>query len=127
MNKEIKFRIWNNKTNKWIHGPGQEVSLFGWTILLGELLKGVPVDEINDCVALQYTGLKDSFGTEIYEGDVLMESINNETQINFGVCKQVLGGWKIFSYSHSSINWNGWKSKVVWNIYSNKEANNRNV
>jgi uncharacterized phage protein (TIGR01671 family) len=72
--REIKFRIYNKKSMKWIHGPGHEVSLFGEVILMGYLLDKVPVAEINDCVALQYTGVKDSNGVEIYEGDFLKDT-----------------------------------------------------
>lgn len=74
-NREIKFRVWNNKTKQWIHGPGHEVNLFGEMILLGGFMHGVRVEELNDCVVLQYTGLKDKNNKEIYEGDVL-KSIN---------------------------------------------------
>jgi YopX protein len=69
--REIKFRIYNKKSMKWIHGPGHEVNLFGEVILMGYLLDKIPVAEINDCVALQYTGFKDKNGNEIYEGDFL--------------------------------------------------------
>jgi YopX protein len=71
MNREIKFRIYNKKQKKWIHGPGHEVNLFGEVILMGYLLDKVPLTELNDCVALQYTGLKTKEGLEIYEGDIL--------------------------------------------------------
>jgi uncharacterized phage protein (TIGR01671 family) len=71
MNRPIKFRVYNTKQNKWIHGPDNEVNLFGETILLGGFMQNVPTAELNDCVALQYTGLTDINGKEIYEGDIV--------------------------------------------------------
>lgn len=69
----------------------------------------------------QYTGLTDSKGKEIYEGDILLEYIANETQTKLGICKEILGGWKIFAYPDSSICWHGWKQEVIGNIFENPE------
>lgn len=70
MNRPIKFRVWNDKQKKWEHGPGQECNLFGEMILLGGFMR-VSLEELNDCIPLEFTGLKDKDGTEIYEGDIL--------------------------------------------------------
>lgn len=120
MNRKIKFRVWNNKTSEWVHGPGKEVHLFGETILLGGFMRDVPLMDLNECVPLQFTGLKDSNDVDIYEGDILEELIQNETATNIGICKQVLDGWHIFS-NGNRWHWHGWKQKVIGNIFENPE------
>lgn len=71
--RKIKFRVWNNKTQSWIHGPDHEVSLFGETILLGQFMP-VSIKDLNGCIALQFTGLTDKNGKDIYEGDILLNT-----------------------------------------------------
>lgn len=70
-NREIKFRVWSNKNKQWIHGPGKEVNLFGEMILLGGFMNSIKLEELDDCIALEFTGLKDKTGREIYEGDLV--------------------------------------------------------
>ena len=67
--REIKFRVWHNKDKYWVHPPSQEVNLFGEMILLGGFMP-VKVEELNDCIPLQFTGLTDKNKKEIYAGDI---------------------------------------------------------
>jgi uncharacterized phage protein (TIGR01671 family) len=116
--KVTKFRIWNTKTNKWVHGPGEEPNLLGETILLGAFMPGIGIMELNDCIVCQYSGIGDKNGKEIYEGDILSYRGRN------GFVEFFAGMFMVSWYDQTDDTLGLMTTdevEVVGNIYENRE------
>jgi uncharacterized phage protein (TIGR01671 family) len=75
--REIKFRAWDNLDKKM-----REVSSINWFDKLVTLDEQPNGDYLKRtwalCELMQYTGLKDKNGKEIYEGDLLSDDADGE-------------------------------------------------
>lgn len=103
--REIKFRVWDNETNKFWH-EGRNIALVSL----------VPDNLVNDdsTVLEQYTGFKDLDGGEIYEGDVLLDV---DDGIIIGVVKFVDGSWEVAGDLLLDVHCN----QIIGNIHENPE------
>jgi uncharacterized phage protein (TIGR01671 family) len=124
----FKFRVWDDKEKAWIHGPGDECSLFGETILLGAFMP-VELQRLNDMVIYQFTGVKDMDGKDIYDGDVI-ELYNSCGQKSH--CQTVqLEEWQnredYWEYGYSWYSWTRQETgdkngvRVLGNMHDNPE------
>ena len=117
--REIKFRVWENDTKRMCYefGDGtKEVIARG----VNETCKRYLEDE--NWELMQYTGLKDKNGKEIYEGDVVeREDYYGDEKRKFR--EQVeFGGGAFNPISEISSE----EFKVLGNIYENPELLKRN-
>jgi uncharacterized phage protein (TIGR01671 family) len=112
MRREVKFRAWDGKKMKLAFDLSQNPK-YWWK-------------KNKDYPLMQYTGLKDNNGKEIYEGDVFKDN----TDFNF---------WEVFYVSGGNYVSNGFETlpigdfiiksnicfcEIIGNIYENPEMLN---
>jgi uncharacterized phage protein (TIGR01671 family) len=128
--KELKFRIWYKLSNRMIYIEDPISNTYKITI--GGSLVQYDVYCGNELELMQYTGLKDKNGVEIYEGDILSVD-ENFRKITECEGKNVLVSFHegAFMYGRcgdpfyaNTYLWMGIQSKsleVIGNIHENPE------
>lgn len=124
-NREIKFRAFNN------YGMFYNIALF-------DSVKGLFCTDMladvwhNDGVLMQYTGLKDMYDNEIYEGDILTDhkliyvvEYNIQRSCYFNVAKRFTGNTDYSAGIYTAPLGDGYLKrrdlKIIGNIYENQE------
>lgn len=120
--REIKFRAWDKdaKTMVYQSDNGDE---YCWQIGAEEIwVENIKEDYILESNLMQYTGLKDKNGVEIYEGDILSGWIGSHWHSGEDKFEEVVKyDEKTASYNFAAIEVRYGDLRVIGNIYENPE------
>lgn len=128
--REIKFRAWDKNTNTMYENisilPSMECIAINVDYdhdFQEYCIDESYVVELKDVELLEYTGLKDKNGVEIYEGDIV-ETTRALNHI-VGVVTMIKGCWYIQdgkdSYYRLIPRFGVVENRVIGNVYENKE------
>ena len=124
--REIKFRAWDKAEKKMLFGADPFViDVWG----SNESIFAEPHKREN-CIFEQYTGLKDKDGKEIYEGDIVEEDIDFNSDMADGTFRyrvywdDSLLCWALDPIGRESIHEELWQTnlsrRVIGNIHETK-------
>jgi uncharacterized phage protein (TIGR01671 family) len=124
MSREIKFRVWEKKLNRFLDWSQKNHLLL--TFRDGKIDVAFSALSIDDYVLQQFTGFLDENGREIYEGDIAEYTVEYDTGNQkfigtIGQENEYSNCWAFRSQGHRTFFSDAVKVKVIGNIFENPE------
>ena len=122
-NRGLKFRIWNKNAKDFVRDGGNRIVYFD-LINFSYYCSVNRLENLNDFIVQQFTGLFDKNNVPIYEGDIVTCRIQDAQT---GISKKGYGG--IIHWNHSYFAVGEYKLfimddktlKVIGNVFENEE------
>lgn len=131
MKREIKFRAWDKQNKKIVDSFIEFVKNNGNNVMSETVVeRNYPDGAFDIGDVMQYTGLKDKNGKEIFEGDILVFGNNNPIEVSFdngcfNVFEEPLG-WNFDEVEDFNPIKTDFKyCEIIGNIHENPELLNK--
>ncbi len=110
--RELRFRAWDKVDKKWLWPHPEGFNIIG-EVTVFDMLKQKKVSDYKNIEIVQFTGLLDKSGKEIYEGDIIRWTITPYYKIV--KWNDDNAGFNISQARHEV------EHEVIGDIYSNPE------
>lgn len=114
----VKFRAWDKEIEKIY--PVLEIDFVEEWVSMYSKMTGRHYNWLNNLVLMQYTGLQDKNGVEIYEGDIVRKSngaIGQVVYLKATASYKLYNNGQIFDIFEADARY----LEVIGNIYENPE------